>query len=52
MNDTEIYSNYSTLNCSYEEVGNKYPQINDLFMTGDRSTAVKDFEFYEIKFEE
>lgn len=50
MNDTEFYSNYSTANCAFEEIGNKNPQIDDLFLMGDRKTNVVDFEFYEVKF--
>ncbi len=52
MTSTEFYSNYATPNGSFEERGNsKKAEIQDLFMMGDRTTQVVDYEFYEVKFE-
>jgi len=48
----ELYSNYSTANCSYEEPGNNKPSVNDLFLQPERTTVVGNLEIYQVEFDE
>lgn len=48
----EIYSNYSTANCSYEEKGNPNAMVSDLFLQQERDAFVEDYELFQVQFED
>lgn len=44
----ELYSNYSTGNCFYEEPGNDHPSVRDLFLSDERDNFLTDYELYQV----